>query len=479
MSSYDTIIIGAGLSGLAAGIRLAHYDRRVCILERHTTIGGLNSFYRLGGRNYDVGLHAVTNYTAKGARKGPLARLLRQLRFRWEDFALVPQIGSQIAFPGITLNFTNDFELFRSEVHRAFPAERANFDRLSSAIMDYDDLDGALASQSARSIVSEWIRDPLLIDMLFCPLQYYGGAREHDMDFGQFSVMFRSVFQEGFARPWSGIRQILKNLVRRFKELGGELRLRSGVQRMEVDEDRVSRVVLDDGSEITADRVLSSAGLVETLAMVDQRPSRVPLAGQLSFVEGIAVLDEQPQKLGCDRTIVFFNDSNAFRWQKPDDLVDVTSGVLCLPSNFKFDRPLDDAMVRVTALANYARWRSLTPLDYQAAKLATYERIMQVVGRFIPQYRTHTVASDIFTPTTVERFTGHANGAIYGSPEKRKHGTTHLKNLFLCGTDQGFVGIIGAMFSGIMIANRHVLGTISPDSVSTGVQQVAATVADF
>ena len=36
---YDTIIIGAGMSGLAAGIRLAHYDQRVCILERHHTIG--------------------------------------------------------------------------------------------------------------------------------------------------------------------------------------------------------------------------------------------------------------------------------------------------------------------------------------------------------------------------------------------------------------------------------------------------------
>ncbi len=32
-----------------------------------TTIGGLNSFYRLDGRNYDVGLHAVTNFTPKGA----------------------------------------------------------------------------------------------------------------------------------------------------------------------------------------------------------------------------------------------------------------------------------------------------------------------------------------------------------------------------------------------------------------------------
>ena len=33
---YDTIIIGAGMSGLAAGIRLAYYEKRVCILERHT-----------------------------------------------------------------------------------------------------------------------------------------------------------------------------------------------------------------------------------------------------------------------------------------------------------------------------------------------------------------------------------------------------------------------------------------------------------
>ena len=37
---YDTLIIGAGMSGLAAGIRLAYYDQRVCVLERHTTIGG-------------------------------------------------------------------------------------------------------------------------------------------------------------------------------------------------------------------------------------------------------------------------------------------------------------------------------------------------------------------------------------------------------------------------------------------------------
>jgi hypothetical protein len=60
---------------------------------------------------------------------------------------------------------------------------------------------------------------------------------------------------------------------------------------------------------------------------------------------------------------------------------------------------------------------------------------------------------------TIRRFTWHDNGAVYGAPEKRLDGTTHLNRTseFLCGTDQGFVGIIGAIVSGISIANQHCL----------------------
>src|SRR5262249_44693335 len=141
-----------------------------------------------------------------------------------------------------------------------------------------------------------------------CPLMYYGSARENDMDFAQFSIMFRSIFVEGFARPWAGVRLILKNLVRRFKELGGELRLRAGVEGMEVEEGRVTRVVLTDGTELSGDRVLSSAGWVETMRMCDQPPQvNTQTAGQLSFVESVSVLDTEPKDVGCDRTIVFFN----------------------------------------------------------------------------------------------------------------------------------------------------------------------------
>ena len=78
--------------------------------------------------------------------------------------------------------------------------------------------------------------------------------------------------------------------------------------------------------------------------------------------------------------------------------------------------------------------------------------------RFIPDFRPHVVDVDVFTPKTIRRFTGHDNGAVYGAPKKRYDGTTPLKNLFICGTDQGLVGIIGALISGITMANRHLLG---------------------
>jgi hypothetical protein len=60
-----------------------------------------------------------------------------------------------------------------------------------------------------------------------------------------------------------------------------------------------------------------------------------------------------------------------------------------------------------------------------------------------------------FTPTTIVRYTGHDNGAVYGAPEKQLSGRTHLENLFVCGTDQGLVGITGSITSGIAMANRH------------------------
>ena len=114
MEKYDVIIIGAGMSGMAAAIRLAMFDKKVLLLEKHIITGGLNSYYKRAKRDFDVGLHALTNYMEKGEKRKPLSKLLKQLRIPYDDLKLSPQRHSKIIFPEKSLTFTNDLNDFKA-----------------------------------------------------------------------------------------------------------------------------------------------------------------------------------------------------------------------------------------------------------------------------------------------------------------------------------------------------------------------------
>jgi phytoene dehydrogenase-like protein len=456
---YDVLIIGAGMSGLAAGIRLAYYDKRVCIVEKHYRVGGLNSFYNLGGRKFDVGLHAMTNYVPKGIKLTPLPKLLRQLKLKPEDFALCPQRMSAIKFTDKTLKFDNDLDFFVQEVVDNFPAQADNFQRLLKTIFEYDELNLSAKPISAREVVGSIISDPLLIDMVFCPLMFYGNAQENDIEFGQFVIMFKGIYCEGFARPQAGVRQILDVLVRKYMGCGGELKTRCAVTSIQAADGRVESILLENGEVLTADKILSSAGYVETMRLLSNYdPTGIEdKAGQLSMVEFITVLDKQPAEMGHETTIIFYNNSDRFDYRKPDELVNVSSGVICCPNNFQYENPLPEGMIRITNLANFDLWNRLNEEEYKTQKAAWLGTSLNEVVKLIPDFRDSIVFTDVFTPKTIYRFTGHINGAVYGTPNKTKMGITHLENLFICGTDQGFLGIVGAMLSGISMANLHVL----------------------
>ena len=465
-SHYDVAIIGAGMSGLAAGIRLAHFGRKVCIFERHNAPGGLNSFYSLGGRKYDVGLHAMTNYVAPGVKGTPLGKLLRQLRIEREEFALCPQKQSRIAFQGCSLKFTNDFAVLDAEVTAKFAKQAAGWHQLVELVKTYDDVSLEAKSLSAREIVGRHISDPLLTDMIFCPVMYYGSAQERDMEFGQFVIMFKALYLEGFARPVEGVRRIIRVLLEKFRAAGGERRMKCGVKQIMEEHGRAARLVLDDGHEISAGHVISSIGFAETMRLCE--PGRTAEAdantGALSFIETISVYDRQPAEWGWgDDTIIFFNDSERFEYARAKQQVDIRSGVICLPNNFNFaGEQLPEGIFRVTCLANYDLWAHLPEERYQADKERWFAEALRSARRFLPAVddavlKQAQLATDMFTPRTIRKFTGHINGAIYGAPHKIRNGRTHLQNLYLCGTDQGFLGIVGAMLSGISMANYHVL----------------------
>ena len=484
-SHYDVAIIGAGMSGLAAGIRLAHFGRKVCIFERHNVVGGLNSFYSIAGRKFDVGLHAMTNFVRPGVKGTPLTKLFRQLRIEREEFALCEQRQSRIAFGArgeISLRFTNDFAVLEGEIAAKFPGQIEGFRALLAAVRAFDDVSLEARPVSARAMVRRHITDPLLEDMLFCPLMYYGSATERDMEFGQFVIMFKALYLEGFARPYEGVRVVLRVLLDKYRSAGGERRMKCGVGQI-TQRGALNVLTLDSGEEITADDVISSIGAAETerliggsrspasdfsqgtsASMEPGPPSRSP--GRLTFIETITVLSRQPAEFGWgDDTIVFFNDSAKFDYAQPKEAVDPRSGVICIPNNFDFGpgRLLPAGMVRVTCLANYDRWATLPEESYRAEKQKWFAVAQESARRFLPplasvaEFDAAVATTDMFTPRTITKFTSHLNGAIYGAPVKDRQGRTALERVYLCGTDQGFLGIVGAMLSGISMANYHIL----------------------
>lgn len=457
---YDALVIGAGMSGLAAGIRLAQFDRRVLIVERHALWGGLNSFYKRQGRRLDTGLHALTNFVPKGTPNAPLTKLLRQLRIPYDALQLGEQTWSEIRTRDVTLRFANGFQLLEDDVATAFPACRDGFARLVRAIDAFELQRESNAPRSARAVVAEYIADPLLADLLFLPIAYYGSAQEDDVDWESFVILFKSLYREGFARPEGGIKRMLDLLVARYREAGGELRMRCGVQELVIERvsgvERVRGAILDDGTHVEAEHVLSSAGLVETLRLAG-KTAPAAASGQMTFVETIAVLDRPLATLGHEATLTFFLHGDRFQYAKPDGLVDLRSGVICATDNYRTSTPPIEGLLRLTSIASYDHWRALAPDAYAAQKLRVADHMIAAASAFVPDPRPHTVFCDVATPLTIERYTGRVNGAVYGSPQKTASGETDIGGLFLVGTDQGLLGVVGALLSGILMANRHAL----------------------
>jgi phytoene dehydrogenase-like protein len=458
VADYSLIIIGGGLSGLAAGIRFARFGGSVLILEKHAIPGGLNSYYFRKGFLLETGLHAMTNFADPRDKRAPLNRLFRQLKLSRNDFITHEQYSSLIHFSGgNTLRFSNDFSLLQEEIACRFPQEIDRFNSLLAVVNGYDPFTPK-EWISTRAILGRFFHDPLLTDMILLPLMVYGNSEEHDMDFSQFVIMFRSIYQEGFFRPDGTMKDFLALLVDKFTSCGGEIRCNSQVESIAMTDQQASHVKLASGETLTCDAIISTVGAPGTFAMLSLPRQEEKYAGRMSFVESIYILPRQAKKeVKSDHTIIFYCLSDHLQYCQPAEPVDTSWGVICFPENFHGMPPSDYFQIRVTHAANYDLWKKASSLAYTAMKQEWGVKSREITAKIIGNYQQNIVYEDSFTPVTIERFTAKARGAVYGSPVKVKDGRTPCRNVFIAGTDQGFLGIVGSMLSGVTIVNQHLL----------------------
>jgi phytoene dehydrogenase-like protein len=454
---YDCAVIGAGMSGIACAIRLGHFGKKVILIEKHSVLGGLNSYFqrvkfdgdgkRIGLRKFDVGLHALTNYAVKGERNRPLLKICKQLRIPYDQLKLRAQSFSAVKTPYGQLEFSNNIEDLLNQIEAKFPQHKLSFLELIDNVEKFNDGNLEWQYQSSFSVLNEIFRDEYFARLILFPLLCYGSSWEEDMDYLQFVILFKAVYLEGFSRPLGGVRTILNILNTKLEENGVDLFFKKNVTKIDGE-----KIYINGEHKVNATQIYSSIGLPETFDLdASISMSKAPI-GKFSFVEVILVFAKKVEHF--QKTILFFSRFKEAFYRCPTTSTSFDSSIVCVPDNYS-ENEYDEGHVRLTFMANYDLWENFSPEQYQAKKAACLLEAKKMWQEICPEDDREIIYSDVFTPLTIKKFTGHLKGTVYGSPEKNRTGQTDKENLFVIGTDQGYLGVVGSLLSGISMANKH------------------------
>jgi phytoene desaturase len=276
-------VIGSGFGGLAIAVRLAARGFDVTVLEQRDRPGGRAYVYQQDGFRFDGGPTVIT---------APwLIQELFELAGRDPDAAIDLRPLDpfyRIFFPdGSSFDYSGDTERMTEEIRRlsVFPGDPGGYRQLielSERIFDKGFTELAtrpfqhpldmvrivpdmLRLQSYRSVyglVSRYVQDERLRQVLsFHPLLVGGNPLDTTSIYALIQHLER---QWGVWFAMGGTGAIVDALVRLLGDLGGVLRTDARVRRIEVDGNRATGVVLDDGERIPADLVVSNADVATT-----------------------------------------------------------------------------------------------------------------------------------------------------------------------------------------------------------------------
>jgi phytoene dehydrogenase-like protein len=290
------IVIGGGVSGLAAGGLLARHGVKVTLLEANEKLGGCCATTAIGGYTFNDGavyltlpclLDRVFDRLALDRHSIlPVRKITANQQITLPDGTMV-RIGDGVDIavtkPGgseLRQDPVSEEEL-RSLLKKWLPALRFIADDLLTHPFSIarlllhgwrhlPKLRGSVAAELNRSISNEAVRAALSSILLYNGLP---PARTPAISM----VGIATVFSDGLFLPEGGMGKIPEALSRALIDAGGEIRLSSPVRRIVVRNGGVVGVELSDHSVVEADAVISSASGMVTFSSL-LRPEDVPIA---------------------------------------------------------------------------------------------------------------------------------------------------------------------------------------------------------
>jgi phytoene dehydrogenase-like protein len=284
--TYDVIVIGSGMAGLAAAGLLAKAGKKVLVIERHDRPGGCAHGFQRGKYKFDSAVHVTSGCEPLSFGEGTMIHdLLSVLGVR--DLCTFLPINPFYAaiYPGFRLDPPTGIAEFIDAHAQHWPKEkngmrqllrlhaRVNREahRLPSDISSYESvrlpeeypLHYQYRDATLGQVMDEYLTDPRL-KTVFSTLWSYQGLPPSRVSFVKWSSMFLSFIHTGVYYSKGGFQKLPDALVAGLEKHGGEILLRSPVRRILVKDRKVTGVMLEHGQRIQAPIVVSNADATQT-----------------------------------------------------------------------------------------------------------------------------------------------------------------------------------------------------------------------
>lgn len=472
------------MGGLSAAAFLSRAGYRVLVLDQHYRSGGYAHSFRRRQFTFDSAVRIVA-----GAEHGLLGQLLKMAGVK-EQLDFIPLEHAYAAhYPDFTVTVPSSVAGFIEAHARLFPSEREAIQALAQEMLRiYEAVLGALRHSNTdyllsnpyilkynkmqfSELVHQYVKEPKAASALSSLWAYYGAPPSQGSAlFFAYAIM--SYFVEGIYYLRGSFQKLADAFVGEIERNGGEVRLANPVERILVEQRRVTGVEVKHGGVISAPLVISNADLWSTCTQLVgvehwgprflKRLERLTVA--VSCFEVFIGTDMPLEAFGLahetfvfdryEHDVTFANHSRL----KELGLAGLSGFAMSSPSlvDSSLAPPGNHTLV-LTTLAPYAisgapeGWREMKPLFTQC--------LVDRAEQLLPGLKAHIQVLDAGSPMTMERYTRNRFGSPYGW-EQSLHQTrpgpqTPIEGLHLVGhwTEPGG-GVVSVLLSGYRLACR-------------------------